>query len=284
MVLPTFLGIGVQRAGTTWLHTLLSGHPDVYMPTRRKEIRFFEKYHERGLAWYSTFFCPPEEAERYRAIGEISTQYYDSEGCAERIYRALPDSKLIIMLRHPVNRAYSHYGFVVQRRNYRGSFKDFLADHPKSLEKGFYSRYLKEYLRYFDRSQILALLFEDVFTDVSKTKKTIADFLNIDVDKFPSSPANGKVNASTVPDHQSLYGFIVKTGRQLRRWNLEPFVDFVMRLGIQGALSKGSTLEPLDEELKKELSQLYLDEFEELEKCMHIDLSSWKNKPIPAVN
>lgn len=277
MVLPTFLGIGVQRAGTTWLHTLLNSHPDVYMPTRRKEIRFFDKYYERGLAWYSTFFCPPEEADRYQAIGEISTQYYDSEGCAERICAVLPNSKLIIMLRHPVSRAYSQYGFVVQRRNYRGLFRDFLADHPKALEKGFYSRYLKEYLRHFDRSQILALLFEDVFADVSKAKRAVADFLNIDVDKFPSSAANSKVNASTVPTHQSLYGFIVKTGRRLRRWKLEPFVDFVMRLGIQKALSKGTSLQPLDEELKKQLSQLYQDEFEELVNYMQIDLSAWKN-------
>lgn len=276
MTLPTFLGIGVQRAGTTWLHVLLSSHPDVYMPSQRKEIRFFDKYYERGLAWYSTFFCPPEEAQRYLAIGEISTQYYETEGCAERIFTALPKSKLIIMLRHPVNRAYSQYGFVVQRRNYRGSFRDFLTDRPKSLEKGFYSRYLNEFLRYFDRPQILALVFEDVFVDTFKTKKTIADFLDIAVDRFPSSTANGKVNASSIPAHQSLYGFVVKTGRRIRKLKMEPFVDFIMRLGIQRVLSKGKTLPPLDEQLKKHLSQSYQQEFDELEQCLQIDLRSWR--------
>jgi hypothetical protein len=276
MTLPTFLGIGVQRGGTTWLHTLLASHPDVYMPTRRKEIRFFERYYEHGTSWYSTFFCPPEQADSYRAIGEISTQYYDCEACPQRIFTTLPQSKLIIMLRHPVNRAYSQYGFVVQRRNYRGSFQEFLASRPAALEKGFYSRYLKQYLRYFDRNQILALLFEDVFTDIFKTKKTIADFLDIAADKFPESGNNGKVNASTVPTHQSLYGFVVKTGRRLRKRNLEPVVDFVMRLGIQRILSKGNSLQPLDKELRKQLSQLYQDEFDELEECMQIDLSTWR--------
>ena len=144
------------------------------------------------------------------------------------------------------------------------------------LEKGFYSRYLKQYLRYFDRNQILALLFEDVFVDTFKTKKTIADFLDIDVDKFPSSGTNGKVNASSVPTYQSLYGFVVKTGRRLRRRNLEPVVDFVMRLGIQRILAKGNPLPPLDEELKQRLSQSYQDEFDELEQCLQIDLSCWK--------
>lgn len=277
MTLPTFLGIGVPRGGTTWLHTLLTSHPDVYMPNRRKEIRFFDRYYERGLSWYETFFCPPEHADRYQAIGEISTQYYDCEDCPVRIFTTLPKVKLIIMLRHPVNRAYSHYGFSVQRRNYRGSFEDFLATRSGALEKGYYSRYLKQYLRYFDRTQILALLFEDVFVDIFKTKKTIANFLDIDADKFPSSASNGKVNASSVPRFQFLYGLVVKTGRRLRKRNLEPVVDFVKRRGIDRILAKGSSLPPLDESLKQHLGQLYLHEFDELEQCMQIDLSCWRN-------
>ena len=64
MTLPTFLGIGVPRAGTTWLHTLLAGHPDVYLPTRRKEIRFFDRYHDLGTAWYEAFFAAAEAIGR----------------------------------------------------------------------------------------------------------------------------------------------------------------------------------------------------------------------------
>lgn len=276
MTLPTFLGIGVQRAGTTWLHTLLASHPDVYMPTRRKEIRFFDRYFDRGLEWYETFFCPPEQAHRYKAIGEISTQYYDCAECPQRIFNTLPNVKLIIMLRHPVNRAYSAYGFAIQRGNYRGSFEDFIASRPSSLQKGYYSRYLKNYLCLFDRSQILALLFEHVFADVGETKRTLAGFLDIDVDRFPPSSTSGKVNASTVPASQSLYGFIVKRGRQLRRHNFEWLVDYVKRLGIDRFLSRGRPLPPLDQELKARLSQLYQSEFDDLEQCLQVDLGCWR--------
>jgi len=121
-------------------------------------------------------------------------------------------------------------------------------------------------------------VFEDVFTDISKTKNKVADFLEISVDKFPESENREKVNASTVPTHQSLYGFVVKTGRKLRKRNLEPVVDFVMRLGIQRFLSKGDPLQPLDKELKKKLSQAYTAEFDKLENCLQIDLSSWRNE------
>jgi hypothetical protein len=283
MTLPNFLGIGVQRGGTTWLHKFLSSHPDVYMPTQRKEIRFFERYYDRGVGWYEKFFCPPEEASRYKAIGEISTQYYDCEQCPGRIQATLPGSKLIVMLRHPVSRAYSHYGFTVQRSNYRGSFEDFLIDRPNTLEKGFYSRYLKNYLRYFDRSQLLALVHEEVFIDLDKTKETLGNFLGIAPDQFPGSLTREKVNASSVPKHQSVYGFVVKTGRRLRRYNLEPVVDFLKRRGIDRILSKGTALPPLNNELKKQLGQYYLEEFKELEECLQIDLSCWR-EPEPALN
>jgi len=278
MTLPTFLGIGAPRAGTTWLNTLLASHPNVYTPTLRDEINFFDQYYERGLSWYETLFPPPEQADKYQVIGEISPQYLECDECPERIFTTLPKSKLIVMLRHPVNRAYSQYGFYVQRRNYRGSFEAFLAAWPRALERGFYSRYLKRYLRYFDRSQILALLFEDAVVDIFKTKKTLADFLDIDVDKFPSSAGSGRVNTSSVPTFQFLYGFVARTGRQLRRWRLEPVVDFVMRTGIPRILAKGNSLPRLNEELKQQLSQYYQDEFVELEQCLQIDLSCWRKQ------
>jgi len=276
MTLPTFLGIGAPRAGTTWLNTLLATHPDVYTPTLRDEINFFDHYYERGLGWYEKLFPAAEHADRYQAIGEITPRYLECEKCPERIFTTLPESKLIIILRHPVNRAYSQYGFFVQRRNYRGSFEDFLSARPRALERGFYSRYIKHYLCYFNRSQILALIFEDAVINIFKSKKILADFLGIAAEKFPSSAGNGKVNPSSVPRFQFLYGFVAMTGRQFRKWHLEPVVDFVMRTSIQRILAKGKSLPPLDEELKQSLSRSYQGEFDELQQCLQIDLSCWR--------
>ncbi len=151
MTLPTFVGIGVPRAGTTWLHTLLSGHPDAYLPTRRKEVRFFDRHFDRGVEWYEGFFSPPEGTLGYRAIGEISPQYLYGQECPARIATVVPSAKLLVMLRHPVDRAYSQYGFLLQRRNYRGSFEEFLKTRPRALEMGYYSGHLRRYLDRFDR-------------------------------------------------------------------------------------------------------------------------------------
>lgn len=275
MTLPTFLGIGAPRAGTTWLNTLLASHPDVYTPTLRDEIRFFDQYYERGLGWYEALF-PPEHEARYRAIGEISPQYLECPECPERIFETLPESKLIAILRHPVDRAYSQYGFYVQRRNFRGSFEDFLVAYPRALERGFYSRYFERYLEYFDRSRILTLIFEDAFGDLAGTKRTVATFVGVDGERFSPEAGTSRVNPSSVPTFQLLYGVVAKTGRRLRRWHLEPVVDFVMRTPLQRLLGKGKPLPALDGGLKERLSLRYRDEFDALEEMLGIDVTRWR--------
>lgn len=274
MTLPNFLGIGVPRAGTTWLHTLLAGHPEVCLPTQRKEVRFFDRHYERGLAWYEAFFCPQQDSRRYSAIGEISPQYLYCEQCPGRIFEALPTAKLLVMLRHPVDRAYSNFGFVVQRRNYRGSFEDFLATRPNALESGFYSRYLSRYLSFFDRSQILPLIFEEVIADKAKASETLAWFLGLSVSEFPSSLE--KVNPSTVPRFRALSSVAVKTGRTLRKRHLENVVDLGGRLGVRRLLTSGTRIGPLDKDLRTRLSRPYEQDFEELERRLHIDLRRWR--------
>lgn len=274
MTLPTFLGIGVPRAGTTWLHTLLSGHPDVYLPTKRKEIRFFDRHFERGLGWYGSFFCPPEEAARFAAIGEISPQYFYCEACPDRIASTLPDAKLLVMLRHPVDRAYSNYGFVVQRKNYRDSFERFLQTRPNAVEMGFYSAHLQHYLRTFGQERILALVFERSVKDLEGVRETLGAFLGVPPEGFPDSV--GKVNASTVPKHGKLASAMVKAGRTLRRNHLEAVVDVGARLGGRRLIGKGTALPKLDPERKRELSRMYEDDFDELERLTGLDLGVWR--------
>ena len=62
MSLPTFLGLGAMKSGTSWLHTQLEAHPEVYVPYQRKEIHYFDKFNEHGVEWYQQFFPSSEEA------------------------------------------------------------------------------------------------------------------------------------------------------------------------------------------------------------------------------
>jgi hypothetical protein len=274
VTLPTFLGIGVPRAGTTWLHQLLSAHPDVYLPSRRKEVRFFDRHHEEGRAWYEGFFCPPDEADRYAAIGEISPQYLYCDACPERISSLLPEAKLLVMLRHPVDRAYSQFGFVIQRRDFRGSFEEFVATRPRALEMGFYSRYLERYLDHYDRQRILPVLFEEAVSEGSGVRAELAAFLSVDEHLFPD--ATERVNPSTVPRFRTISSAAVKVGRRMRRHNLEWLVDVAGRMGLRRALTSGRRVPPLDPQLRRDLSDRYEREFETLERSWGLDLARWR--------
>jgi len=276
MTLPTFLGVGVPRAGTTWLHTWLTSHPDVYMPVRRKEIRFFDRHFEQGTEWYEAFFCSADEATSFRAIGEISPQYFYCDDCPARIAATLPEVKLLLTLRHPVDRAYSNYGFTVQRANYRGSFEEFVETRTSVLERGFYSRYLRPFLQHFERERILPLLFEETFADLDATRGKLANFLGIDAARFPPDAGASHVNRSSVPSLGAVSGFAVKTGRRLRRLGLEPAVDLARRIGIQRAIARGEPLPRIDPTLRAELSKAYEDEFDELSGLLGMDLGAWR--------
>jgi hypothetical protein len=276
MTLPTFLGIGVPRGGTTWLHTWLASHPDVCMPSQRKELRFFDRHYEQGLGWYEGFFCPSDEAHRFQAIGEISPQYLYSEQCPERIHSILPEAKLVLMLRHPVDRAYSNYGFTVKRGRFTGSFEDFIASRPNTLEMGFYSRYLKRYLEYFDKSQMFGMLFEEAFADRQEPRRRLAGFVGVSIEKFPTADITKKVNPSAVPSSRRLSGLTTRVGRRLRRAGLERVVDVSRRLGLQALVARGAPLPRIDEGVRLKLSRQYEGEFEELEECLDVDLSRWR--------
>jgi hypothetical protein len=277
MTLPTFLGIGVPRAGTTWLHEVLSSHPAVYLPRQRKEIRYFDRHHAEGPAWYERFFCSPEEAARYEAIGEVSPQYLYDPRCPDRIAELLPDVKLVVMLRHPVARAYSQYGFVIQRRGYAGSFEDFVTTRPRALEMGHYATYLEAFRRRFGRDRILVLLFEEAVGEGGNAREELARFLGIDPHGF--GEVSERVNPSTVPRFRGLSSFAVRTGRRLRKHHLEPLVDLGARLGVRRLLTSGRRVRPLDPEVKARLSERYRGDVEELERTWGLDLTAWREGP-----
>jgi len=110
-LMPSFVIIGAQRCGTTSLFRVLSDHPDVVRPTMSKGIGYFDVNYPRGERWYRAHF-PVAAVARARTGGRAQT--FESSGyyavhplSAGRIARDLPDAKVVLMVRNPVNRAYS---------------------------------------------------------------------------------------------------------------------------------------------------------------------------------
>lgn len=129
--LPDFLIIGAMRAGTTSLHSYINQHPQV-APALRKEIHFFDRNFHKGLGWYRAHF-PCCRAPNI-LTGEDTPYYLFHPAAPRRIMETLPTVTLIAILRHPVNRAYSHYWQKIRRGRETLSFVDALAAEDGRLQ------------------------------------------------------------------------------------------------------------------------------------------------------
>ncbi|MBA3496732.1 MAG: sulfotransferase domain-containing protein [Gemmatimonadales bacterium] len=280
MPLPSFLGIGVPRAGTTWLHELLGSHPEVYVPSRRKELSFFDLHHDRGLEWYQKFFPPASEMDRFGAVGEITPYYYYCEACPERIAR-VGIEKLVLMLRHPVDRAWSYHGQKIRNGMFRGSFESFLdQERWPVIEQGHYSKYFERYLEHFERKQILVLLLEEALLDLPATQQGLADFLGVSPSGFAAKDAKAAVNSSYVPRAPRLYGLAFRIGKLCRQYDLDWLVNSAKRLGIREAFGAAGKPEPMRSETRARLDDLFRPEFAKLERLLDMSLDVWRRTPV----
>jgi hypothetical protein len=214
-ILPSFIIIGAQRAGTTSLFDYLGRHPDVASPTAvaediawSKEVHFFDDRFARGLDWYRSLF-PLAVRRRYaRARGrdlvaaEATPYYLFHPFVPERIAATLPDVRLIALLRDPIERAYSHYQLAHRKGREQLSFEEALAAEPERiaedephlgdptyrsrhhrhhsyLARGLYAEQLERWFAHFPREQMLIIRSEEFLAKPAETYERVLDFLGL---------------------------------------------------------------------------------------------------------
>lgn len=275
-----FLGIGAQRCGTTWIAECLKQHPQICLSSP-KEIHFFgtEKY-EFGIDWYQQHFnCQPEQIK-----GEFDAGYLVSENAAEQIKQTFPQTKLIVCLRNPIDRAYSNYLSVLGFDQRIGSFEETIKRNPKSLERGLYAKYLKQYLALFPKEKILILIYENIKKDPIKFIQKIYKFLEVNGNFVPST-ANQKENPSQgykFPQIKRQSGKMIKkieNNKQgvkiknlLKKLGFKKLFDLINQANKK-ELSQKPELNP---ETRKYLQGYYQSDIKELEEIINRDLSFWK--------
>ncbi len=181
-MLPNFIGIGAQRAGTTWLHRCLSEHPQVFVP-HPKEVHFFNRQFERGQAWYEERFAG---AEGRIAVGEITPNYLNSPAAIPRMASVIPDARLLVVLREPVARAYSAY--CLYHKQYNGlSFRQACESGRSLVELGLYAEQLQRVFNHYRREQVKVLLYEDIQVRPAQALADVFRFLGVDPGFAPPS-------------------------------------------------------------------------------------------------
>ena len=179
--IPSFLGLGTQRAATTWVHNCLKEHPQVFMPDI-KELAFFDLNYDKGQAYYESFF---KGATGNEVIGEITPDYIFCEACPERISRHLPNVKVFVILRNPIDRAFSAYKFFGHKHPGL-SFEQAIENEPSILAKGLYYEQLQRYFLYFDQKSFLVLFYEDLMENNLRVIQEIYRVIGVDSSFLPS--------------------------------------------------------------------------------------------------
>lgn len=159
---PDFMIIGAMKAATTSLCRWLQSTGLAIMPPL-KEPNFFTQEWHRGPAWYFSLF---EGISGAIPTGEASVGYSDpalSQTAAARIAEMLPDTRLVFIARHPIDRLRSHFRHEVQRNREKRPFAAAVADLDSSyVRRSMYGRGLQPYFQLFDPQQILMVEFEDL--------------------------------------------------------------------------------------------------------------------------
>jgi hypothetical protein len=218
---PDFVGVGVQRAGSTFLADLLEQHPGVWMP--RKEISFFTRHYHRGWDWYESHFAD----RRGRRAGELSVNYFYAPRphAASREYypwwnprrqltfwrrlasprdelaRRYPGLRVFVVLRDPVERAWSHYWYWYGRRTRPGRhwipkrtapFERMFRDDGRWIAtQGFYADHLAHWREKFP--ELAVFFYEDLRERPEQLARELYRFVGVDPDFAPER--EGRINA-----------------------------------------------------------------------------------------
>ena len=185
--LPDFVIIGAMKAGSTSLYEYLARHPQIFLSPEKEPMYFSRnhKYH-RGEQWYRSLFA---SAQPGQFCGEASTCYSRAphyEDVPARMVQLIPQARLIYILRHPVERAYSHYRWDMQQLHRQGSyepvtFEQALERTEEFVDASSYIRQIDRYLEYFPREQILVMTLDELKTDGEAALRSCQDFLGLEI-------------------------------------------------------------------------------------------------------
>ena len=301
--LPTFLIIGAAKSGTTALYQCLRQHPEIYM-TPIKETNFFAfegeelkftgvKQNESSLSYQKEIITNWKNYEQQfaevrgeKAIGESCPSYLYIHKAAQRIYSYNPNIKLIIILRDPVERAYSNFLHHVRDRNeWTRNFISAVKAEPKRIEEnwwwGFhyvqvslYFKQVKRFLDLFGKNQTKVYLYQDY---LSHPKYILNDILNfLEVDNQHNFDLNAKYNAAGIPKNRILSEVInepnfIKTAYQ----KIMPFSNIRHKITKQFSSLNFSKKPSLSSEVRNILLPLFYEDILNLQDLIERDLSSW---------
>jgi hypothetical protein len=272
MRLPDFIGVGPPRTGTTWLDRILRSH--VGLPVGLKETQFFVWRYHLGLEWYANHFAG--YARGYLA-GEFGPAYFPLAEARVRISQHMPACRIVITLREPVARFYSHYKMWRKIGVVKAPFEEVVDHHEELIAHTRYVSNVTAWQKQFGEERTLVLIHEDTRADRQGYVDRLCDFIGaprLDLKRVASErePAAHVERAPrsrrTARRALRLRDLLEERGHPRLLVLMEPFFEFCM--------GRGEIFPPLSSELQTRLRERFRPEVEQVEELLDRELSVWR--------
>jgi hypothetical protein len=265
-----FLAVGPQKTATTWLDTILRMHSQVELPFPMKETFFFDRHFDLGWAWYENCFGGVSTCLR----GEIGASYFSSAQALSRIKESLPSVKIIMSLRDPVSRAYSHFKHHYRKGRVETCFWGAVEKQPDILEAGRYATWGPRWMEVAGDTGWHLILQDDVETQPDAVWHALCTFLEITPIPLPAA-GRSRVYEGGAPRSRHLAFLLSSAAHLAQGLGLHHVVDYARRSPLGTVMAGGSPLPELAAEDREELKRYYRDDVTWVEDQCGRKLESW---------
>jgi len=289
-----FFLVGASKSATTWLHACCSRHPGI-CTSRPKQTNYFldrnevpflkhfpeENYYERPLGWYHTRFS---HAKPGQMLGDFSPIYFVHPAVAQRIHDYNPDAKILILLRHPVDRLVALHAQILKLFPFPNDLDTALKEYPEFREEGLHCEKIKPYFDLFDSSQVFVRIYDDIRHDALAVLNALFEFLEVDSHIAPEINS-AKTNVRSVTRSRALIrmnymalkalhsnSLMLRVKDILTTLKIGSLYEKVININLRPDSSAGEDIEP---ELRQSLLDYYRDDIEKTAQVINRNLSSW---------
>lgn len=279
--LPDFLIIGAMKAGTTSLHDYLGKHPDIHTSSP-KEIHYFldSKYNNKSLDWYKSHFSTNKKVSGTSPQEYTKCHTHNCKNVPKRIYKHIPNIKLIYLVREPIKRIISHYtealeGGYAPKEGLNKFLQNYKTNHYVLTSLYYYQ--ISQYLKYFKKEQILIIKNEDLLYNRLKTLNEIFRFLDVQ-EILDSSVFDYKKNIGDTKKRKTKIGkfFFSHKTAVIRRVLPKKLKSYLKRSNIIKNVSFSNiTNETIDKKLENDIKTFLKKDLIELEKFTGKNFSDW---------
>jgi hypothetical protein len=264
------LAVGPQKTATTWLDAALRLHPQVELPAPMKETFFFDRHFDRGWSWYEECFRGASTALR----GEIGASYFSSAEALSRIKESIPGVKIIMTLRDPVDRAYSHFKHHHRKGRVGSSFWESTRQQPDILESSRYFVWGPKWVELAGTGHYHLILQDDVETSPQRVWRELCGFLEIDQIPMPAV-GNERVYEGGASRSRALALLLSSSAHLAQGLGLHQLVAWARKSPLKAVMSGGKPPPPLSPSDREKLRDYFRDDVAWVEEQCQRKLVNW---------